>query len=72
MRNFVCNSYKGGRCNSFIQKYESEVSDEVFIIISIKLKINGKIGELLEMYSEFSIKYEKVYAKYLNSIYRVL
>ena len=34
MRNFVRKAIKGGRCNSFNQSYKSEISDEVFNIIS--------------------------------------
>ena len=34
MRNFVRNSKKGGRCNAFNQRYKSEISDEVYTIIS--------------------------------------
>ena len=46
MRNFVRNSMKGGRCNA----NKSEISDEVFIIISRKLNVNGNIRDLLEKY----------------------
>ena len=34
MKNFVPESVKGGRCNTFNQHYLCEISDEVFIIIS--------------------------------------
>ena len=34
MRNFVRQSIKGGRCNAFNQHYTTEISDEVFNIIS--------------------------------------
>ena len=34
MRNFVRKTIKGGRCNAFNQHYKSEISDEVFNIIS--------------------------------------
>ena len=34
MRNFVQKSIKGGICNAFNQHYRSEISDEVFNIIS--------------------------------------
>ena len=53
MRIFVRNSIKGGKCNAFNQHYKSEISDEVFKIISIKLNVNGNICEILEAYFEF-------------------
>ena len=34
MRHFVRKSIKGGRCNAFNQRYKSEISNEVFNIIS--------------------------------------
>ena len=49
MRNFVCNSIKGGRCNAFDQYYESEISNEMFIIISEELIVNGNICDLLKV-----------------------
>ena len=63
MRNFVRNSIKGGRCNSFIQHYKSEVSDEVLNTISKEFNINGNLCDLLEKYFEILNKYEKLYSK---------
>ena len=61
MRNFVRKANKGGRCNVFNQHYKSEISDEVFNIISKELKVSGNICEILEKYFEFLNKYEKQY-----------
>ena len=62
-------SIKGGRCNAFNQHYKSEISDEVFNIISKELNVNGNICNLLEKYFEFLNKYEKQYAKEFDSNY---
>ena len=69
MRNFVRKAIKGGRCNAFNQSYKSEISDEVFNIISKELKVKGNICEILEKYFKFLNKYEKQYAKEFNSKY---
>ena len=69
MRNFVRESIKGGRCNAFNQHYKSEISDEVFIIISKKLNVNGNVCDILEKYFEFLNKHEKEYKKEFDSNY---
>ena len=69
MRKFVRNSIKGGRCNAFSQKYESEISDEVFKSISNDLDSIGNIFDLLETYFEFLSRNEKLYAKAFDSKY---
>ena len=69
MRNFVRKAIKGGRCNAFNQHYLSEISDEVFNIISKELNVNGNICEILEKFFKFLNKYEKQYAKEFNSKY---
>ena len=69
MRNFVRKSIKGGRCNAFNQRYKSEISDEVFNIISKELNVNGNICDILEKYFEFLNKHEKQYEKEFNSKY---
>ena len=69
VRSFVRKSNKGGRCNAFNQQYKSEISDEVFNIISKELNVNGKICDILEKYFEFLNKYEKHYAKEFDSKY---
>ena len=69
MRNFVRKSIKGGRCNAFNQQYKSEISDEVFKVISKELNVNGNICDLLEKYFDFLNKYEKQHAKEFDSKY---
>ena len=72
MRNFVRKSIKGGRCNAFNQHYKSEISDEVFNIISKELNVNGNVCDILEKYFEFLNKLEKEYAKEFDSKYDVI
>ena len=67
MRNFPRKAIKGDRCNGFNQRYESEVSDEVFIIISKELNVSGNICDILEKYFEFLNKHEKKYEKEFDS-----
>ena len=69
MRNFVRKSINGGRCNSFNQRYKSEISDEVFNIISKNLTVNGNECEIIEKYFEFLKEHEKLYAKEFKSKY---
>ena len=71
MRNFVRKSIKGGRCNAFNQHYESEISDEVFNIISKELNVNDDSNEyeILEKYFEFLKEHEKQYAEEFSSKY---
>ena len=69
MRNFVGKSIKGGRCNACNQHYKSEISDEVFNIISKELNVNGNICDLLEKDFKFLNKYEKEYVKEFDSKY---
>ena len=67
IRNFVRQSIKGGRCIAFIQHYNSENSDKVFIINSKELNVNGNICYFLEKYFEFLNKYEKQNVKEFDS-----
>ena len=60
MRKFVKQSKKGGRCNAFNQHYESEISDEVFNIISKVLNVNGNVCEILEKYFESTNKLRNI------------
>ena len=69
MKNVLKQSIKGGRCNAFNQHYISEISDDVFIIISKDLDINGNICEILEKYFKVLNKYEKQYAEEFDSKY---
>ena len=41
MRHFVRQSIKGGRCSALNQYYKSNISQEVFNIISKELNVNG-------------------------------
>ena len=72
MRNFVRKAIKGGRCNAFNQYYKSEISDEVFNIISEELNVDNdgsNVCDILEKYFEFLNKYEKEYEKEFDSKY---
>ena len=69
MRNYVRKAIKGGRCNAFNQHYISEISDEVFNIISKELNVNGNICDILEKYFEVLSKFEKQNAKKFDSKY---
>ena len=69
LRHFVSQSIKRSRCSVFNQHYKSEISDEVFNIISKELNVNGNICDLLEKYFEFLNKYDKQYAKQFCSKY---
>ena len=54
MRHFVRQSIKGGRCSALNQYYKSNISDEVFSIISKEININGNVCEILEKYFEYT------------------
>ena len=69
MRNFVRKAIKGGKCNAFNKHYKSEVSVEVFKIISKELNVNGNICDILEKYFEFLGKFEKQNGKEFESKY---
>ena len=72
MRKFVRKAIKGGRCNAFNQYYESEISDEVFNIISKELNVDNdgsNVCDILEKYFEFLNKHEKEYEKEFDSKY---
>ena len=71
MRNFVRKAIKGGRCNAFNQYYKSEISDEVFNIISKELNVNSDSNEyqILEKYFKFLNEHEKQYAEEFDSKY---
>ena len=70
MRIFAGKTIKGGKCNAFIQHYKSEISDEVFNIISKELNVDGNVCcNILEKYFEFLNKHEKDYEKEFDSKY---
>ena len=60
MPSFVRQSIKGGKCGRFIQFYKSIISDEVFVIISKELNINGVNCEILDIYLEYENNYEEI------------
>ena len=59
MRHFVVQSIKGGRCSVLNQYYKSNISDEVFSVISKELNINGNVSEVLEKYFDYKNNVEK-------------
>ena len=59
MRHFVRQSINGGRCGSFNQYYKSSILDDVFIVISEELNVNGNICESLHNYFEYTNKLRK-------------
>ena len=63
MRNFVRQSIKCGRCNAFNQHYKTEISDDLFNIISKELNINSIVCDLLEKYIKYLNENEKQHAK---------
>ena len=69
LRKFVRKAIKDGRCNAFNQHFKSEISDEVYNVISKELNFSGNICESLEKYLELLNKNEKQYAKEFNSKY---
>ena len=62
MRNFVRQSIKGGRCSALNQYYRSNISQEVFNIISKELNVNGKdnVCEFIDKYFEYTNKQRKI------------
>ena len=60
MGHFVRQSIKCGRCVSLNQYYRSTVSDEVFIIMSQELGVDGNICEILDKYFEYTNKHRKI------------
>ena len=59
-RDFVRQSIKGGRCSALNQYCKSNISDEIFYIISKELDINGTICEILEKYFEHTNKQKNI------------
>ena len=62
MRHFVRQSIKGGRCSALNQYYKSNVSQEVFNIISKELNVNGNdnVCEIIDKYFEYTNKQRKI------------
>ena len=62
MRHFVRQSIKGGRCSALNQYYKSNISQEVFNIISKELNVNGNdnVCEIIDKYFEYTNKQRKI------------
>ena len=59
LRHFVRQSIKGGSCSTSTQFYKSNISDEVFNIISKDLEFDGNVCEILEKYFDYTNKHRK-------------
>ena len=62
MRHFVRQSKKGGRCSALNQYYKSNISQEVFNIISKELNVNGNdnVCEIIYKYFEYTNEQRKI------------
>ena len=62
MRHFVRQSIKGGRCSALNQYYKSNISPEVFNIISKELNVNGNdnVCEIMNNYFEYTNEQRKI------------
>ena len=60
MRHFVRQSVKGSRCVALNQFYKSTTSDELFIIMSQEVKVNGNICEILDKYFDYKNRLRKI------------
>ena len=62
MRHFVRKSIKGGRCSTLNQYYKSNISQEVFNIISKELNgnDNDNVCEIIDKYFEHTNKQRKI------------
>ena len=62
MRHFVRQSIKGGRCTALNQYYKSDISKEVFNIISKELNINDidNVCEIINKYFEYTNEQRKI------------
>ena len=63
MRHFVRQSIKGGRCSALNQYYKSNISQEVFNIISKELNINDindNVCEIIDKYFEYTNEQRKL------------
>ena len=62
MRHFVRQIIKGGRCSALNQYYKSNISKEVFNIISKELNVNGKdnVCEIINKNFEYTNKQRKI------------
>ena len=60
MRHFVRQSIKGGRCSALNQNYKSNISKEVFNIISKELNIDDYVCEIIDKYFEYTNERRKI------------
>ena len=62
MRHFVRKSIKGGRCSALNQYYRSNISGEVFNIISKELNVNDNdnICEIVNKYFEYTNEQRRI------------
>ena len=62
MRHFVRQSIKGGRCSALNQYYKSNISQEVFNIISKELNVNDNdnVCEIKKKYFEYTNEQRKI------------
>ena len=62
MRHFVGQSIKGGRCSALNQYYKSNISQEVFNIISKESNVNGNenVCEIIDNYFEYTNQQRKI------------
>ena len=62
MRHFVRQSIKRGRCSALNQYYKSNISQEVFNIISKELNVNGNdnVCEIINKYFEYTNEQRKI------------
>ena len=62
MRHFVRKSIKRGRCSALNQNYKSNISQEVFKIISKELNFNGNdnVCEIINNYFEYTNEQRKI------------
>ena len=62
VRHFVRQSIKGGRCSALNQYYKSNISQEVFNIISKELNVNGNdnVCEIINKYFEYTNEQRKI------------
>ena len=62
MGHFVRKSKKGGRCSALNQYYKSNISQEVFNIISKELIVNGQdnVCEIINKHLEYTNEQRKI------------
>ena len=72
MRHFVRKSIKGGRCSALNQYYKSNISQEVFNIISKELKVNGidNVCEIIDKYFEYTNEQRKIIEEEYDSNFK--